>query len=241
MYYTQTFQFSKLLYYVFINVSGYFYVTAVTLRLKRKTLFSGRRTEFRDFFACLAIGTVLYFIGPNATLKGFDDTSSLGGLVLYDFCAWTAAFWLGVNWTHMDIKPLRMLELNLQAMRRWSWQLWLLFVLASCALLGAAGYELYLLYARGLLFYVLIGYGTCFVTLFVVWLCVRSTHSFHLHHYQLFGLLVPCTLTQHWLSAIIQGLAIGGYVEGLARWGFDSCFKLEPVKKDISLINPAFS
>lgn len=224
-YYTDTFQFSKLLYFILINASGFIYVTAITLRLRRKSIISGRHHSYRDFLACIFLGTAIFFLGPNATLKGFDDTSSLGVLVLYDYCAWTTAFWLGINWSHLDVKCLRKFTLNFNEMRVWPCQLWLLFVVAVLLLFGAAGYEMYLLYDRGLLYYELIGYGAFCVLIFLIWLCIRHTHEFHLHHYQLFAVIVPMTMTQHWLSAIVQGFSIGAFIEGLARWGLANCFK----------------
>jgi len=225
VYYTDTFQFSKLLYYLYANITGFFYVTGVTLRLRRRSLMAGRSHPYRDFLACVLLGAIMYFLGPNATLKGFDDSDHLGILILYNYCAWTIALWLGLNWTHLDIKPLRKFTMTATAMQTWNWSLWALFFLAIATLLSITGYEMYLLFEHGILYNVLIGYGSFFVTLFIIYLAVKSSHSFHFHHYQIFALIVPMTMTQNWVSAIVQGFSVGVYVEGVARWGFESFFK----------------
>ena len=101
-YYTNSFQFSKLVFILVLLFTGFLFVTSVTLRLRRKNSFEGRNGTKRDIAACMGLGILLYPLGPNATILGFDDENSLSMLIIYDYVIYTISFTLGLLWTHLD-------------------------------------------------------------------------------------------------------------------------------------------
>lgn len=223
LYYSQSFQFSKLVYLYLALTSGFVYVLVVTLRGKRSCSLTSPLAF--DFGICLGLGSLLHFLGSNATLLGMSDTSSWTLLLLYNFLVWSFTFWLGVHWTYLDTGELKKLVLSWNYMQHWPTKLWLIFIGGIALCLALTSYQLYLLHTRGLLVYVGLGYSCMMCVLVLVAYCIKDTHEFHLHHYQFFAMLIPITMSQDWVSAACQGFCFGAYCEGLARWGAASLYE----------------
>lgn len=223
LYYSKRLQFSKLTYLIFALASGFAYVQFVTLRCKRSWTLMSSTTY--DLGMCLGFGCLLHFLGPNATLLGLNDTSDWGEILMYDFLAWSVAFWLGIHWTHLDSGELKKLVLSWEYMQNWSVKLWAIFSASLLAGFGLAVYNLYLLQDRGLLVYVAVGYSSMFLTMMILAYYFKDTHEFHLHHYQLFAMLIPLTMSQGLVCAACQGYCLGVYCEGIARWGAANCYE----------------
>lgn len=223
LYYSRIMEFGKLAYLLLALGSGFVYVLMVTLNGKRSSSVESSITY--DFVMCLEIGCILHFLGSNATLLGWSDSTSWITLMQYDFLTWTTAFWIGLHYTYLDSGDLKKLILKWDYMKNWSAKLWVIFSVSSVTGVSLAAYQLYLLEARGLLIYFAIGYGLVIFGLLLVAVCTKNTHDFHLHHYQLFSIVIPLTMNQTWVSAACQGLSFGVFCEGLARWGSASCFE----------------
>jgi hypothetical protein len=222
LYYSSHLQFSKLAYLVIALTTSFAYVVAVTLRFKRSCPQSHSISS--DLSLCLALGTALLFCGSNATLLGWSDSSSWTTLLLYNFLVWTFSFWLGLHWTYLDSGQLKKLVLTWQYMKLWSMQLWAIFCALVVVVLSLTWYQLVILHSRGLLVLVGAGYSCAICALVCLAFCFNDSYDFHLHHYQLFALLVPLTMNQDWVSAGCQGFCFGAYCEGIARWGVASFF-----------------
>jgi hypothetical protein len=222
LYYSSYFQFSKLVYLVIVLTTGFAYVVAVTLRFKRSC--HQPHNTSSDLLLCLALGTALHFCSSNATLLGWSDSSSWTTLLLYNFLVWTFTFWLGLHWTYLDTTQLRKIVLTWEHMKHWSMQLWAVFCGLVVIGLSLTAYQLYLFHTRGLLVFVGVGYSCAVCALVCLAFCLKDSYDFHLHHYQLFALLVPLTMNQDWVSAGCQGFCFGAYCEGIARWGVASFF-----------------
>jgi hypothetical protein len=223
LYYSSKLQLSKLAYVLTALTSGFIYVLVVTLRCKRSYSLYSKTTL--DLVTCLVLGSALHFLGPNATLLGLNDSPDWTDLLLYDFCIWTLAFWLGVHWTHLDSGELKKFVLSWEHMKAWSWRLWGVFSVLIVMGLCLGGYQVYLLNSRGVLEFVGVGYCSMLVVMSLAAYCLRTTHYFHLHHYQVFAMLVPLTMSQDWVAAACQGFSLGVFCEGIARWGAANCYQ----------------
>jgi hypothetical protein len=65
----------------------------------------------------MLMSVVIYFLGPNATILGFDDEPSLGALILYNFLIYTLPFSLGLQWTYIDEGLLKNFNISIEHLR----------------------------------------------------------------------------------------------------------------------------
>ena len=64
------------------------------------------------------------------------------------------------------------------------------------------------------------------VAIGLVTVAASRTHYLHYHHYLIGATLLPFACFRHPVSRAAQGLALGLFIEGAARWGFDPVWVL---------------
>ncbi|KAK4154586.1 hypothetical protein C8A00DRAFT_42654 [Chaetomidium leptoderma] len=168
-------------------------------------------TEIGRFLPAMFVGWVMYDkMGVRRTLKGL--TAQVEKTVL-----WLGAAWVGAltNYT-LDFIPIQRLtprDLNQQPGARAALAV-IIIVLAAVAAAQVWFFRQEGRLIRNLKLYLLIGIG--------IIICVALPNfNLRIHHYILALLLLPGTSIQIRPSLLYQGLLIGLFVNGIARWGFD--------------------
>ncbi len=117
---------------------------------------------------------------------------------------------------------------------------WKTFTLAE-ALFGAAGgsvavssavYLGTLQYSHDVWLQTLLTYALVFVGLRLAAWCLGSSYAFHSHHYFNSLLALPLTRFHGTLPALMQGVVVGSFVEGVACWGMDPIFH-DPLSRGV--------
>ncbi|EGC33333.1 hypothetical protein DICPUDRAFT_154633 [Dictyostelium purpureum] len=228
--------FSKYALWMFCVIGGFAYVSVITE--KRSVPFHCRYKRHRDFFQLLFAASLWFAIGgPSRALfgrndyivglddhitKNTQDGYSAAESFFYNYFAFFLSFLLGLHFTYLD----RNLFLRSMGDKFGTPMLWktfkaselmalipvLLFILAMAAL------HIYLIIQDKLWEYFAIAYSIFFAVLIGVSLVFRKTHYLHMHHYFIFGSLVPLTGFQTVLSLISLGAVSGIAVEGVSRW-----------------------
>ena len=170
--------------------------------------------------------TIVFFQGFGGDVESnVSVESSFPAYFLYMAFCYCLPFFVGLHFTYPDFSPwFQQIELNNHGLKRLTASHWIFLVVV--VVLGGcfAAYQTYLFYLEDMLWWYLLGIGVFMLGLVavVVLMTQRYDHYLHIHHYQLFGGLMILTRFQNSLSAVMQGLLAGAYVEGVARWGMDA-------------------
>ena len=103
---------------------------------------------------------------------------------------------------------------------------WVLLSVGSIIVVALLIYQVYLYYLHNYLLPFGIGLGVFIILLLVAAYIEMKYYKkyFHLHHFQIGFLILVFTANQNVISAILQGISAGIYVEGVARWSMSSSF-----------------
>ena len=162
---------------------------------------------------------IIWFEGWSSRI---ESEGSFWGYVGYTAGCYCLPFFVGLHFTYLDFVPwLQRIELNARSLRRFSPSHWLFLAAVFLAALLLAAYFIMLFVSYDILLPYLLGVAAVGLpgVAVVLHLVLRRGHSLHVHHYQLFAALLLPTRFQNALSAVLQGLLAGAYVEGVARWG----------------------
>jgi LCCL domain-containing protein len=179
---------------------------------------------------CMAI---MYFAAIRFTLK--DLKAQVEKTVL-----WLGACWVGSlnNYTFDKIPIQRLTPHDLQQPGAITALMIIILTLLSIALSQA-----WFIRIEGLMPKYLAIYGIFCGTLIL--LAIIPVLSVRIHHYILALLLLPGTRLQMRPSLLYQGLLVGFFINGIARWGFDSLLQTEyelrgdaPLGSDLPFILP---
>jgi len=238
---------SPLLLWCALNMCGYTYVSGATL--ERRDLLSSRHLAdgYRQFTK-LMLATVPLFVlapywtlldprkpGPVILLDGVfgqvyaNADATFANYLCYTYLGYVIPFFVGLHFTYLDFVPfLQRLVLTAEALRRLSAAHWVLISVLLGLLLIIAAYHLQLLFAADLLWWYL-GAVLLSAALLVGYHVYQRRRpggrSFHLHHSQLVVAIALLTPFQNLISATVQAVLFGVYVEGVARWGMSSCWQ----------------
>jgi len=184
---TSKLPFGTLLYYVLMNMLGHAYVNTSNLNLKRKSFIKTNSTDAADFVCCGALAPVFFFISSISVLKfeaqRSEDPNTFAQCFVFNLFCWQTAFFIGLQFTHLDCGPMQHFVLKAEAIRKWGFVHWALIVVLLLLGVFLTGYFIWVYHEAGcLLAYVLwgclIGIGFAAVT----W-ALRKTHYVHMHHY----------------------------------------------------------
>ena len=132
-------------------------------------------------------------------------------------------FLLGLQFTHTDIGPLQKFVLTWDCISNMGKAGWAVFIV----LLSVCGSILYLDFEGLKRSEVLVRYGIWAVLLvgFVVWNTKRlkpTGRELHIHHYCIAWIMLSFVCYQSEVLTICHGWAMGIFIEGSCRWGFDA-------------------
>lgn len=204
-------------YYSILMLTGYTYKIVFVLKSKRKWVLSSRYGHFSGFLMYVGIALILYWVGPNFLWPAYS--------LIYILVFLTLPYVLCLYFSKLDKGVLRKLEFSTDGLQSMSCAVLLLLVLTLVLLASTCGYQFFLLYQLGLLYMYLIPYSCLLSFLALLTYLLRRTHNLHIHHYMIGFLLLPLTRPNSVVSLVVQGVALGLYTEGIARWGFGYLFK----------------
>ena len=165
---------------------------------------------FRSFLPAAFVGLVLYRYCVHRTLTGL--TAQLEKTVL-----WLGGCWLGAlnNFT-FDKLPIQ--RLTPHDLRQPGAILTLISII--CLIIAITIGQAWALRVEGRLPRYL-GFYACIGLLFLALIAVPNMNV-RIHHFILALILLPGTALQTRPSLLYQGLLVGLFISGIARWGFDS-------------------
>jgi len=171
---------------------------------------------------------VLFLAGAHNALPVPNGSSGLADYLLRIEAGYVVPLFVGLMFTALDdCRVLRDATDACVVMAFSKMQPRHVFVVALVVGLGVGALvpQFVMLYREGRLLWLLAGYGVFFVLIGIVGFLVRTTHSLHLHHYIIFGLLVPLFGLRNWYSCVLEGICVGVVIEGLDRWCMDPLFE----------------
>ncbi|KAK9448296.1 uncharacterized protein V1518DRAFT_418570 [Limtongia smithiae] len=136
---------------------------------------------------------------------------------------WVGAFWVGAlnNYTFDELPLDRFVAEDIKNLPGGIAAI--TFVLLAI-FLGACG-QAYVIWKNAKFFPYLAAYAIVFTTLIVMAFVPNET--LRIHHYILGLLILPATAFQTTMSLLYQGLAVGMFLNGSTRWGYDSILQTE--------------
>ncbi|GAM28389.1 hypothetical protein SAMD00019534_115650 [Acytostelium subglobosum LB1] len=210
---------SKYLLWISCITMGFAYVSVVTE--ERNYPFHCRYKRHRDFFQLLVVASVMFMLGPERTLMGPNDPKNhnIHIAFLYNYFAFVVPFVIGLHYTYLDHN----LFLRSVGDKFGTPSLWytyepkelLTIIPIILTILCIIAWHIYLMIVQDVWIYFLVGYSIYFIVLIGVTMVWRKTHYLHLHHYFIFGSLIPLSAFQTIPSAICLGLITAITVEGI--------------------------
>lgn len=101
----------------------------------------------------------------------------------FNYFVWTLGLFAGLQWTHIDVGPMKNLTLEWDIMKTWGKGMWILFLSILLFILGVVYVTFHVYYVIGYLkWYILyLIWGIGFIALKTY--LVRDTKKLHIHHY----------------------------------------------------------
>lgn len=221
-------------------MAGYSYVTFVTER--RANLCIDRWQTLSNFRKVALFALTVWWVGPVFTLSEgmcnpslssiagvyrdatYEDRVLFGVMVRLLVC-FAIPFALGLQWTHLDSFPLlNAIVCTGAAMKALPITSWVILILFTLLIVGVVAGNLFFLFTQSESHWlgVLLGYVALILLVAIMLLYfvrLRKTHHPHLHHYQIFAVLVPlCSARGSLLGVASQAVCLGVAIEGASRW-----------------------
>jgi len=214
-------QWSKFVLWMVCIIIGFAYVAMITE--ERLYPFHCRYPRHRDFVQLLVASVFLFIIASSRTLMGPNDLTQHTSLSAFGFnYFFFASYLLGLHYTYLDKNMfLRSVGDKFGTPSLWyTYKVKEIFTIIPIILfiVSLIVWHCYLIIDEGLWSYYLIAYGSFLTLLIGVSLLIRRTHYLHMHHYFIFGSLIPLSAFQTILSVFSQGVITGIMVEGVSRW-----------------------
>jgi len=188
---------------------------------QRRNPFKSRFDEYQCFLRLMLKAPFVFLCGPVRSLRGPTDSDQTHAF-LYN-AVFLVFFFVGLQFTYLD---------SIMLFRRagdkfGTPSLWKTYTSTELALiipiiisiLGCIAYQLYLIVLFGLVIWYAVFYGIVLFVLIVPTVILRKTYYLHMHHYAIFGLLIPFFAFPNFFSLSWLGVVSGVYVEGISRWG----------------------
>lgn len=140
----------------------------------------------------------------------------------YNMLWWNIAFFLGLNFTHLDKGPLKNLTLDWQVIKNYGKGMWTILAALTLFIISLL-YVIATEYSTiGILNYYIMWAGALFS--FMVWNTKRNHakgKELHIHHYTLMLMLMSFDSLQSPFASLVHAFCHGIFIEGGCRWGFD--------------------
>lgn len=115
---TTYFALNNFVYYCMMNIIGYVYVNVSNMNFSRKSLMHNNHERRRDFVLTIIFAPIFYFLGNNINLRAENDLAEIGeshsywNCFLWNYCFWTPAYIIGLQFTHFDVELFRGFSLS---------------------------------------------------------------------------------------------------------------------------------
>lgn len=193
-----------------VFISAYFCIALAADAPQSSSFYVVVSLAFRGFLPAAFIGFVIYRFVSKHTLDNLE--APLDKTIL-----WLGPFWVGAldNMT-FDLLPLqRLTPHDFMEPGAISVLVVVILVIAAAAIGQVWAYRIEGRLLTYLKFYLALG-------IVIVGLVFIPKLNLRLHHYIIALLLLPGTALQTRPSLVYQGLLVGLFINGIARWGFDS-------------------
>lgn len=201
---------SPVVFFSVTSVSIYFCVALASDPPDFENYMDVVSSAIRGFLPAVFVGLVIYYFCIHYTLNGLNAQIEKTML-------WLGGCWLGaLNNITFDKLPLQ--RLTPHDLRQPGATLTLITIVLAVfvvALFQAWAFRIEGRMPRYLTFYACLG-------LLILALIAIPYMNVRIHHYILALLLLPGTTLQTRPSIFYQGLLVGLFISGIARWGFDS-------------------
>ncbi|EGG20035.1 hypothetical protein DFA_07151 [Cavenderia fasciculata] len=246
VYWDYNFQWSKYILWISSIILGFSYVSLVTEA--RSYPFHCRYQRHRDFFQLLFAVSLLYLIAPSRTLMGPSDGTTIqersgssssqetitpGQPVnhnqktiyeafVFNYFSFIIPFVVALHYTYLDHNLfLRSVGDKFGTPSLWKTYTFkevIVIIPIVLFIISLVVWHVFLIIKDHLWIYYLIAYGLFFGILISVSCAIHKNYYLHLHHYFIFGSLIPFATFNNPLTSISLGLISGITVEGCARW-----------------------
>jgi len=210
---------STFVVWVACMIAGYSFVAYVTEN--RSNPFKSRVDTYKCFLLLVFTAPFVFLCGPVRGLREPSTTSHLRAF-FYD-SLFVAFYFVGLQFTYLD---------SIMLFRRagdkfGTPSLWKTYTKTELAvivpiilsMMGVVAWHLYLIFEDSLVVWYSIFYGVVLLAMVLPTVIFRKTHHLHMHHYGIFGLLIPFFAFPNAFSMACLGVVSGVYVEGIGRWG----------------------
>ena len=189
--------------WIISSLTGYIYVSMANLN--RINVLN------RTYFFEVALTSVpLYIIGPFGILN--DD--KIQSIILGIF------YIVGLHFTYLDEFPaFRKIVIKPSAIINWGWEQWLIFCILIIGILFCIIYNCRFIKREKLVQKYLSGYLTTIAIIILISMYLTPLYQYHFHHFFIALFLMPLARFPNRLSAMMMGLLLGVYIEGISVWG----------------------
>lgn len=222
LYFTSNFEPCKLFYYFVLLLSGRIFVTAITLKNYLKVFGLRNKGSFDSIFL-LTSGLFLYLFGANSTLLAPSKDNTYVYSLVYNFACYTVPYVCFLHISYLISGAVVKVNFSGSDIYRWGYKSWVFLAMILGVAIGLMGYQLYVLYFCQRLWiylgvYLFVGF------LFILAYRVIRRSYMVTDAFWLAGLCLPLTATPGYVSAALQSMLLGIYVEGAIRVGFANIF-----------------
>lgn len=216
---TDIWPWSTFVLWIICMVAGYSFVAVITE--KRGHPFKSRFDKYQCTLRMVVKAPLVFLCGPIRSLHNPAESDQFQAF-LYN-SIFVIFFFVGLQFTYLD---------GIMLFRRagdkfGSPSLWKTYTRSELALIipiilvivGSIVWECYLIFFDSLAIWYLILYGIIFAAIILPTIILRNSHHLHMHHYAIFGLLIPFFAFPNPFSMGWLGVVSGIYVEGVSRWG----------------------
>eukprot|EP00026_Physarum_polycephalum_P007555 Phypoly_transcript_07618.p1 GENE.Phypoly_transcript_07618~~Phypoly_transcript_07618.p1 ORF type:complete len:443 (+),score=33.17 Phypoly_transcript_07618:147-1475(+) len=215
----QSFPWSTLVIWCITLILGFIYVANVTESRKNPFANQGRYVTFTKFLVALPI---VFVFGPARTLFEPEEVNNPTKQFLANYFGFTIPFFIGLQFTYLD----HILFLRYMGDKFGTPSLWKTYTFKELSVMipivlaisAAVFWHVYLVITSKLIVIYAIFYSIVATFFLLPTYLLRKTHYLHVHHYAIFGSLIPLAAFPNIFSMICLGLLSGIYVEGISRW-----------------------
>ena len=141
----------------------------------------------------------------------------------WNFKVWATTFVvLGLNFTHLDVGPLKHFTLSPSRMKRWRLGMWILWIVVMIIVVGAFVNLCFVLYDSGMLLsYIIVLILLAGTVSILTWNYSQQGYELHIHHYCFGFVFAALSGYQDIIISASQAFCTAIYIEGGCRWGYD--------------------
>ena len=155
-------------------------------------------------------------------------------VLIWNWGVWGTAYFIGLQWTHLDQGPLSHFSIDKEQMKEWPDYFWVIIGCILISLITPVIFCFYKYYVSGvLLFYFLMAFS---IAIWFMYFYSKSS-DVHWHHYCFGMAVILFCADQDIFICCISGIFNGIMIEGASRYGYDPVFNYDKPKTQIKTKN----